>query len=247
MLKICTEYGSPASLAADGSAASVLRGWGRGQLKSDKIAKIIESARTTCGVPISVGELAWLQEIARQAQAALAEVITCEKRLQGIAQSHASMSPLVSQVGAVTLCVIWSTVGDPRQYTSSGAFLKALGLNLKELSSGQRNGQLAISKRGPSLARKLLYYWAMRGVQQPGVKRWYDEFQKVGSRKKGSGEHRAMKGLVAVMRKLCRSLWYVHQHGLEFDYGKVFPGRPLQRRTRNRRGRRAMEATGRSM
>jgi transposase len=246
LLKVCVHYGSPAALASDPSAASMLRRWSCGALKPAKIAAIIESARTTCGIPMGGGELAWLREIAQETQSGLAEVNACELRLQAIAGAHDSMSPLVNKVGAVTLCVIWAMVGDPRQYTSSGAFLKALGLNLKELSSGKRRGQLAISKRGPSLARKQLYYWAMRGVQQPDLRRWYVEFQQVGNSKQGSSEHRKMKGLIALMRKLCRSLWYVHRHGLEFDYAKVFPGRPLQSRTHKRKRRRVLEATPQS-
>ena len=80
------------------------------------------------------------------------------------------MKEYVKSVGAVTLCVLWRSVGDPRQYHSSGALLKALGLNLKELSSGKRNGELTITKRGPSLARKWLYYWALRAVQEDAVR-----------------------------------------------------------------------------
>lgn len=111
------------------------------------------------------------------------------------------MREYVRVVGAVTLCVIWATVRNPSIYDSSGAFLKALGLNLKELSSGQRKGQLAITKRGSS----------------------------------GTSEHRKMKGLVALMRKLSRSLWHSHNRHEAFDYAKVFPGRPLENRKRRRR------------
>jgi hypothetical protein len=75
--------------------------------------------------------------------------------------------------------------------------LEALGLNLKELSSGKRQGELTITKRGPSLARKLLYYWALRGVQQPALRGWYANFQKVGRGHRGTSEHRKMKGLIA--------------------------------------------------
>ena len=44
-----------------------------------------------------------------------------------------------------------------------------------------------------------------------------------------------------MMRKLSRSLWYTMQHDLEFEYGKVFPGQPLEKRKvphrrRQRRG-----------
>ena len=235
LLKICLHYANPAAVASDANARQQLRSWGRGQLSFAKIDQIIESARTTAGIPIGPGEQIWLQEIAEELQRSLMEVKACQKRLKEIATSDEFMAPYVKQVGGTTLCTIWSTVGDPRQYTSSGAFLKALGLNLKEMSSGQYNGQLKITKRGPSLARKLLYYWALRAVQEPSLKQWYFKFQKVGSSKQSNRQHRKMQGLVAMMRKLCRALWYVCRHGLEFDYAKVFPGKPLQARKSNRK------------
>jgi transposase len=238
LVKIMIHYGSPARLAADRVAREKLRKWGRSLLKIEKIDQVIESARTTKGIPIGVGEMAWLQEIATELQKSILEVNACQKRLETIAQSHDSMRQHVDSVGAVTLCVIWAMVGDPGNYGSSGAFLKALGLNLKELSSGQRQGQLAISKRGPSLARKYLYYWALRASQKVELKQWYLDFQKVGRSSSGSTEHRKMKGLIALTRKLSRSLWYAHTHQEAFDYAKVFPGRPLEKRRRRlRRGK----------
>lgn len=228
LLNICSHYASPQQLASDDSVRDQLRSWGRGQLSFTKIDAIIESAGNTDGVPIGRAEMAWLKEIANEVRCCLIEVKACEKQLQQIAEDHESLKPYVKKVGAVTLCTIWSTVGDPRKYSSSGAFLKALGLNLKELSSGKHNGQLRITKRGPSLTRKLLYYWALRAIQEPSLKPWYRDFHRVGQDNSGASEHRKMKGLVAMMRKLCRSLWYVYQHDLPFDYSKVFPGHPLE-------------------
>jgi len=234
LLNICSHYGSPAALASDSNAIQQLRSWGRGQLSFGKIDAIIESARTPAGIPIGPGEMAWLDEIATETRRCLDEVKACEKQLKSIAETDDLLKRYVKQVGAVTLCTIWVTVGDPRKYSSSGAFLKALGLNLKEMSSGKYQGQLRITKRGPSLARKLLYYWALRAIQERSLRPWYREFQKVGRGSKGTSEHRKMKGLVAMMRKLCKSLWYVLGHGLAFDYEKVFPGRPLQQKKANR-------------
>ena len=228
LLKICMHYANPADLASDTNARQQLRSWGRGQLSFVKIDQIIESARTTVGIPIGAGQKLWLQEIAAELRRNLDEVKACEKRLKAIAQANESIAPYVKKVGATTLCTIWSTVGDPRKYCSSGAFLKALGMNLKEMSSGKYHGQLKITKRGPSLARKLLYYWALRAIQHPSLKQWYFKFQRVGSSKQSNTEHRKMKGLITMMRKLCKALWYVYRHGLEFDYAKVFPGKPLQ-------------------
>lgn len=235
MNKIMLHYGSAQRLAADSAAEENLRSWGRGLLKRDKIQRIIESARSTRGVPIGNSEMAWLQEIATEFRSAVLEVNACRDRLKTIAKSHDSMRQYVDVVSPVTLCVIWAMVGDPRNYGSSGAFLKALGLNLKELSSGKRQGQLAITKRGPSMSRKYLYYWAMRASQKPELQKWYLDFQKVGRSSSGKNEHRKMKGLIALARKLSRSFWYVCVHEQTFDYAKVFPGRPLEKRKRRRR------------
>ena|GEM_PF-6176096 len=57
----------------------------------------------------------------------------------------------------------------------------ALGLNLKERSSGTRPGQLAISKRGPAMSRRWLFYRAMRAVQRDELKGWYEAFIQVGN------------------------------------------------------------------
>ncbi|QEF96254.1 Transposase IS116/IS110/IS902 family protein [Stieleria maiorica] len=236
LINIMLHYGSPARLAADVDAAKNLRLWGGSFLGARKIDQLIDSARTTQGVPVGEADLSWIQEIAKELKQSILQVKSSKKRLETIAQSHAGMSNYVDPVGAVTLCMIWSSVGDPRNYDSSGAFLKSLGLNLKELSSGKRQGQLGITKRGPSLARKFLYLWAMRALKRPELQRWYLDFQKVG--RSTSTQHRKMKGLVALMRKLSRSLWYVCQHDQEFDYAKVFPGRPLEKRKRRRRNKR---------
>jgi transposase len=232
LINLILHYGSPARLAADPDAAENLRSWGRSYLNSSTIDNVIESARTTRGAPIGETEIAWLQEIARELQGSILKIEASKKRLKTIAQSHDAMSKYIDAVGSVTLCVIWSLVGDPCKYDSSGAFLKALGLNLKELSSGKRQGQLAITKRGPSRARKYLYFWALRASQRPEIKRWYVEFQKVG--RSTSTEHRKMKGIIALMRKLSRSLWYAKTHDQVFDYAKVFPGRPLEKRKADR-------------
>jgi transposase len=224
-LKVLATYGSPAALVADPNAAEQLYRWSCGNLKRKKIDRVLESARTTKGLPVGAAERLWIQEIAGEAMSALSQMEACKKQLEEMASQHAVMKKYAKAVGAVTLCVIWSTVGDPRQYDSSGAFLKALGLNLKELSSGKRLGEVAISKRGPSLTRKWLYFWALRGVRFE-LKDWYQDFQQEGKRAKG--KHRKMKGIIALMRKLCRSLWYAMHCDLEFDYQKVFPGKPLK-------------------
>jgi transposase len=243
VMKLLKHYGSPQSLLADPQAAENLRSWGRPGLSESGVKGLLNSAQTTQGVPLGEAQRQWIQEVASELLKCLQEIGLCEGRLEAILVGDPTMAELLSILSSTTLSVLLATIGDPADYTSSEAFLKALGLNLKEHSSGQRQGQLSITKRGPGLARKYLYFWALRAVQQPKLRSWYESYQKVGKSRGRGTEYRKMKGLVALMRKLCRSLWYTHKHGLEFDYEKVFPGRPLDKpRGRRRRRRPATSA-----
>ena len=238
VVKLLQHYGSPQALLSDPQAAENLRRWGRPGLSESSVESLLTSARTTMGVPSGQSQRKWIQEVASQLLQCQQEIKACEDRLEEIVAGNETMGELSKILSTTTLSVLLATVGDPAQYSSSDAFLKALGLNLKERSSGKRQGQLSITKRGPGLARKYLYFWALRALsRQPKLRVWYEAFQKVGKSCGRGTEYRKMKGLIALMRKLCRALWYTHKHGLEFDYEKVFPGRPLEKRRGRRRRR----------
>jgi len=76
--------------------------------------------------------------------------------------------------GKTTALVLETALGSPLDYPDAHAYLKAMGLNLKECSSGQHKGKLKITKRGPGRVRHYLYLSAMRFVQKdPEVRAWY--------------------------------------------------------------------------
>lgn len=244
LLQMIVHYQGPARLAADGEAATRLARWGGPKLQPSKIEQVIESARTTRGVPLDEPQANWLGEIADNALTLLRRTQEAEQQV-----SHwMAAEPVWSRytgIGAATLAAIWVYVGDPRDYSSGGALLKALGLNLKERSSGQRKGELAITKRGPSQARRWIYFWALRAIQREELRTWYEEFIRVGRQssdksRDGKQEHRKMKGVVAVMRKLSRGLRHAMIHGEDFNYGKLFEEREQARRRRRRNRRRSV-------
>ena len=103
-------------------------------------------------------------------------------------------------VGWATACVLWVHLGNPANYHCAEAYRKAMGLNLKERSSGRYQGQLKITKRGPGAVRRWLYFAAMRLVKKPDVAEWYEV--KKGQRPKGG-----KRALIAVMRKLALGLY----------------------------------------
>jgi transposase len=229
-LSLLRQFGSPVAVAAATDARQQLRSWGGTMLKSEKIELVLESARHTCGVPVGEAGRKLIMKVAAEGLSALREIQACERELSDLVEADKRLSGYVKAIGAGTLAVLVTAVGDPREYGSSGAFLKALGLNLKEQSSGRRQ----------------IYMWALRSLQRDELKAWYQAFTKVGSgtSRHGSGEHRKMKGIVALMRKQCRGLWHAMKHAEEFDYEKLFskPGETSPSRRRRLRRRRLAKA-----
>jgi transposase len=240
LLSLLEHYGGPSAVASDEQAFQRLRGWGGALLTKAKIEQVIDSARQTDGVPQSKSDAQWVREVAREALSAYRHIQAGEKEIKRAIEGQEDFKKYAPAVGSSTLAAILTAVGDPRNYGSAGAFLKALGLNLKERSSGRRHGELAITKRGPPRVRRWLFFWALRGVQREELKGWYAEFTKVGrGSTDGKHEHRKMKGVVAMMRKLCRGLWHTLKHGEEFDYGKLLGPRKRRRRRTRREIKRA--------
>jgi transposase len=241
ILKLLATYGSPAKALADPQLARQLRLWGKSYLEEEKLQGILTSGRSTKGLPMSESDCYWMQELAE-------EVLRChrvELKCENIIKSQVAGDPIMQRyskaVGCCTLAVLWTEAGDPAKYGSAGAYIKALGLNLKERSSGKRAGQLAISKRGSAMSRRWIYFWAMRAVQKDELKGWYGDFSQVGNQKtKTNSELRKMKGLVAMMRKLCKSLWHARVNNKDFDYSLVV-------HTRSRPARRRRPKSGKRM
>lgn len=217
LMELLAHYGGPAALAADGDAARRLSSWGRLAIHSPKIVNVLASARNTIGVTQQLQDVQRIRQTASLALAAHREVQRTVGRLAKLASGQERLKRLGEAVGMATASVLWATIGDPNDYTSGGAYRKAMGLNLKEHSSGRWQGRLKISKRGPSLARRWLYFAAMRLVQDPAVRPWYEA-------KKARDQDRGRGAVIAVARKLALALYVVSQRNEPFDAGRLFPG-----------------------
>jgi transposase len=217
VLRLLAHYGDPAALAADPGAAERLRGWGKRFLRAEKVQQVLASARATQGVRLGAVERRRLQEYARQALAARREVRRSGRHLRALAGEQAVLQAQGRVVGLATACVLWASLGDPRQYSSGPAYRKAMGLNLVEQSSGTYRGELRISKRGQPRVRRWLYLAVLRVIRQEGVREWYQA-------KKRRGERATKKALVGVMRKLALALYRVAVAGVAFEARRLFPG-----------------------
>jgi transposase len=212
-------WGGPAALAADPEAAEALRELGGHYLSEAKVAALIESAKSPGGVRMNPWEVRELKESAEFIVGQRQQISACKRRLRALTRGHEAIEAQAPAVGLITACVLWVCLGDPRDYASAAAYRKAMGLNLAECSSGAYKGRLRISKRGQRLARKWLYFGALRWMRDPSVKRWSDA-------KKARDGGRGMRAMVGVMRRLALAAWNVAVKGEAFDAARLFPGLP---------------------
>jgi transposase len=195
-------------------------------LTDEKIKALLKSAQETVGIPQGKFEREWLRECANHILEARRTKQQVKRELQRLGRKNAMLSRLGAAVGYTTASVLWVYLGDPRSYHCGSAYRKAMGLNLKERSSGNCKGQLRITKRGPGVVRRWLYLAAMRMLRSRGVREWFE------AKKKKDGD-RGGKAMVAVMRKLSVALYRVAMDDVVFDATMLFPGKPVQQRQRN--------------
>jgi len=216
LLRALIEYGGPAALAADEQAAVKLKRWGKRGLTVEAVKRIIEGARDSMGVKQHAMDQVRLRDYAQAALDARQEVREAQKRLVALSRGHKSIGGMAQAVGVATACVLWNCLGDPSEYHCAAAFVKAMGLNLKERSSGLYKGKLKISKRGNGMVRYWMYLAALRLCRQESIRPWY-------LRKKQKDGQQAKRALVGIMRKLGLAVYYAGL-GVAFDVARLFPG-----------------------
>lgn len=221
LLELLSTFGCPAKVAAsETKARELMRRVGRHFLAADKIDDVIISARRSQGMPMLAMERLALIELARDTRRAEKAAKKARQTVEQLSQGLESTSHMGAVIGRATAAVLVSETGDPRQFASPAALVKALGLNLVEISSGKHKGELSISKRGSGMARRYLYLGALRLIAGDGLARaWYRErLRRNGGKKK--------MGVVAVMRKYARALWHVAR-GAVFDSSLLFDASKL--------------------
>jgi len=222
LLKALAYYGGPAPLAADPEAVRRLKVWAHGRGAGERAERVLAAAVRTSGTRQGTRDILRIRQYATLALAARRETKQAQRRLQELAGDLEIVQRLAGVVGLGTACVLWVALGDPRNYPCGAAYRKALGLNLKERSSGKHKGRIKISKRGPGNARRWMFFAALRQVLQPDVRRWYEA-------KKAKDNNHGKKAVIAVARKLALALYSVAARGERFEAWRLFPGRSIVR------------------
>ncbi len=216
LLKLLADYGAPAALAGDATAAGErLRRSGGRWLREEKIAALLEGAGRSVGVACLEAERRLVQVLAAEVLEARAQCRALEKRLAEQVGWDAELARQGAALGKVSAVVLRCALGEAQAYPDAASYLKASGLNLKERSSGKHKGQLKITKRGPGVARRYLYFAALRLIAHEGpARRWYEaKVARDGGLKS--------KAITALMRKLAKAMWHVGR-GEAFEQDKLF-------------------------
>ena len=216
LLELLITFGGPDRVAAEPEkAAELMRRVSQSNLLIEKIDKVVESAQQSMGVPCIEEERRHLMELCREARSLQQKARTAQNRVERLARDTESVDAMIGVIGKKTAAVLHSELGDVSRYDNAGSYVKCMGLNLKEHSSGKHKGKLKITKRGSGTVRMYLFMAVLRLIQKNFiVKAWYqNKVDRDGGTK--------MKAVVAVMRKLARALWHVGQ-GKRFDAAKLF-------------------------
>ena len=171
-------------------------------------------------MPMTGGEQERLRVIAEQIELQTHRLDAVDAKLAQLVAEDAVLTRMATAVGPACAAAIGSLVGSPLDFPNARALEKAIGLNLKEKSSGNTKGQMSITKRGPGQVRRLLFMAALRLMKDSSTARAWCHARK------GYKADQKIKAVVALMRKLARALWHVAR-GEAFDAAKLFDVRRL--------------------
>lgn len=216
-------YAGPRALVESrDEAREAIRRATRAGFDQARIEALFESARTTVGVPMTPLEEMRLSAIVEEIHHNARKLDALDEEISAKVKADEVLTRLAKVVGPACAASIASHIGSPLAYPSANAFVKAMGLNLKERSSGEKKGALRITKRGPAPVRQLLYLATLRLLQRDRVATaWYR------ARKSYREDASKLKAVVALMRKLASALFHVAR-GSEFDAAKLFDLRRLE-------------------
>lgn len=227
LLGIVGEYGGPRAIANEIEAVQKkMRDIGGHRLKTQTIQQVITGAQQTLGEPMVPEEQRAMKTLAKRVDQLRVDRRDARRRVTQMVKNSPEFNAirrLGEVIGNPTAAIMWNELGDFRNYDAPKQLIKAMGLNLKEKSSGKHQGQLKITKRGSSKAREVLYLAVWRKINRdPWFGRWHEEkVQREGNQNKN-------KSVVALMRKLAKGLWHVAR-GKQFESSKLFADDLLKR------------------
>ena len=225
LLKLLQQYGGPQKIRADREAVAAIRRFSCGRIDGERVDRIIDCVKSTNGVRPMTWDCRYVMDVSTRMLDIHKETNRYKKRLaELIGMSCVELQRMSKLLGVATASVVWCNIGSPHLYHCADAWLKAMGLNLVEQSSGEYQSNVRISKRGNSETRRWLYLSALRWVQGSPVKQWYQrKKEQTGTKILGQvNKQTSGKALIAVMRKMMKGIWHALVHGHAFEMERLF-------------------------
>ncbi len=218
---ILEHYPTPQDIAKLGpeKLSVIIKKVSRGRLTQERSKSLYEASSNSVGVQTAQNstlfDIRRLLDIIKDSRNYM-EKLEKEMRhyLKEIPYSVHMLS--IKGIGEVTVAGLIGEVGDFAKFRTIAEIMKLAGLDLFEISSGDRKGQRRISKRGRPLIRKLLFFVAINAVRKGGImhQRYQRHLQK--------GMHK-MKALIAIARNIFSIIFaVVRDHSTYIvDYDKL--------------------------
>jgi transposase len=146
-----------------------LRQASRGQVGDVRARALVDAARGSVGVTEgSEARCIAIKQLLDEYEQQVEQLATVEQAMTAALEQVPYAQHLLTLpcVGAMTVAALLGELGDFRRYRVAKQLIKAAGLDLVEVSSGDHRGQKRISHRGNPYVRKLLYMAALRAGRQ---------------------------------------------------------------------------------
>jgi transposase len=211
---ILRNYFLPQKIAKENilALADIIKKLSRNKIKTDRILRLVEASKysigITTGLEAAVLEKTYILDQIKDLKGKLAYI---DRQLKHYLDQveHSKYLLSIPGVGTVTAAGFLGEVGDISKYNNAKEIIKMAGLNLVEISSGEKKGAKKISKRGSSILRRLLYQCAIVAIAKNAQIKIYYDFQTKTKNK--------MKMLVAVQCKLARIMFALLKYKKYYD------------------------------
>lgn len=195
----------------------------RGQIRPEKIRRILESAREGVGLKdgSEVRRLE-IEHVLERWRLVRQQMTELERRIASLVERCPEAKALTSvpEVSTLSAAVIVSELGTPETYEHPRQVLKLAGMNLVGSTSGTSvHGRRWQSKRGRPMLRRQLFLVAGRWCGPRGLYR--EDYQRMLER---NGLRRT-KAVAALARKLVPVLFRVMKTGEPFDLERFLQNR----------------------
>lgn len=185
-----------------------------------KIAKLIKASKGSIGIKqgsrMASKELDYLLK-------RYSEIISDIGDIEAIISSLCEELPEVQKItqikgiGLTTASGIVAELGEIKKYQTSKQMIKMAGLALTENSSGQKKGQMSISKRGRKDLRKILYQAVVGMIRtNPAFKELY-EYYRYRAKNQLSGK----QAIIVLVTKLLRIVHTIVVKEVDYDEEKM--------------------------